>query len=316
VKGARVGLVAGIAACWFLLLASPARADDCARLIKEKGHKAVLTNPAVIQDCLRTGHNWALIVGATVGGGGILIGLGGLPTNGHQPPTEDQKNEQKDCERLLGEFETKKAEWETKLQKATKDLRLLRTMYEGLRRMEQQRQELIDEQQGALSYLMAAGGLAGGVAAAIGGTWAAAMAKKYFAVMELGAAYGPQAVGLRTFTEAGMKYTYYNGLATRAVVQGPAAGVAAGAVTGKVVQKMMETGLEEFNASAQAHEDLVRDFERTCDQSVGGVKQIENDLQTMKSRLASECGITAEFTPAQLPEPKRRPSPGIGTVRG
>jgi hypothetical protein len=298
---------------WIMLLTGISQANDCIPLLKARGYKSILTDPVVIQDCQRTGQNTAWVVAAITGGAGGLIAVAGLPGGQDATGTKDDETKKKDCESLLAQFNTKKADLQTKVEKAKKDLQLLQSMYRGLQQAEQNREALIREQQSALGLMMTAGATAGAVAAAAAAAWAAAAAAKWYAVCELGTIYGSEAIGARAFTEAAVKHTYYDGLAKRVIVEGVAGGAAAGAAAGKVVENMMESGLQEFNERVTAQENLVRDHEQYCDRNVGATKQVESDVKALADRLKSECGIVVDFQPSELPDPQRRWRPSAPT---
>jgi hypothetical protein len=303
---------------WIVLLSGISQANDCIPLLKARGYKSILTDPQVIQDCQRTGQNTAWVVAAITGGAGGLIAVAGLPGGTDAPGTKDDETKKKDCEGLLADFNTRKADWQTKVEKAKKDLQLLQSMYRGLQQAEQNREALIREQQSALGLLMTAGATAGAVAGAAAAAWASAAAAKWYAMCELGSLYGAEAIGARAFTEAAVKHTYYDGLAKRVIVEGVAGGAAAGAAAGKVVENMMESGLQEFNNSVKAQENLVRDHEQYCDRNVGAVQQVESDVKGLADRLKNECGIAVDFQPSVLPDPQRRYRGGgaYGVQRG
>lgn len=84
----------GFVVIFIALYAPSAMADDCSTLVRKATD--IITDQYILQDCLRTGQNWGWIVGATVGGVGVGIALGGIPTKHDPPPTKPDKYEPRD----------------------------------------------------------------------------------------------------------------------------------------------------------------------------------------------------------------------------
>lgn len=78
-----------LAGALVVAMAQPALADDCSTLVRKATD--IITDQYILQDCLRTGQNWGWVIGATVGGTGVAIALGGIPTKTETPPTKPDK---------------------------------------------------------------------------------------------------------------------------------------------------------------------------------------------------------------------------------
>ena len=204
---------------WLVLVAAPpAYADNCNLLLKEKGKTAVLTDPGVLADCVRTGKGWAVTTGGVVTFGGVVIGTVGLrgrrggdkagpgerpgaadkPGAGDQPPTGDkppdperphqptqeERDKARDCARLQTDFETKKARKDVVVKDLNKLRNLLESMYSSQRANGASLGELTSLRNEALGYLAGAGLVTGLAAGAAGAGYAAAMAARLTAAAE------------------------------------------------------------------------------------------------------------------------------------
>ena len=71
-------LLGSIVAGAFIVATAPvAVADDCSTLVQSPFD--LVTDEFVIQDCIRTGQNWAWLIGGTVAATGVAVALFGLP---------------------------------------------------------------------------------------------------------------------------------------------------------------------------------------------------------------------------------------------
>jgi hypothetical protein len=74
--GLRGAFVTISTAIWLLVEAEPAAADDCKKLVKGIGD---LAKPAVVEDCIRTGHNIGRAIGVVLGTAAVGVAIAGLP---------------------------------------------------------------------------------------------------------------------------------------------------------------------------------------------------------------------------------------------
>lgn len=263
----------------------------------------------------------AIMLASAGGGGGsaLLDGIGSDADVGAKP--EDQRDkDRKACNDLLTRFQQDSSKYATEREDAVKAIRALNGMYANLQRMEEARRNLIEEQQGAVGLMMAAGGLAAGVVSAIAATYCAAQAKALHtaasqaatlaeaapSAMGMGSAFG-ESFWLQMNGQAARQALAWETQGARIGIGGVPGGIGMGAAAGKVLESMMDKGLAQFNESATALERTVFEMEETVKLKVHDPRRLYNDLRELQARIRTECRTDVSL-PAQ--EPPSMPSRG------
>ena len=142
-----LALAAPVAAALLVVLAGTASADNCAQLVRTVGD---LQQPGNVQDCLRTGQGFNLVIGAVIGVTAVGVGLAGLPGRTTPPPQPPRpldpgRNASDACRELEVQAERLRellqlrrrlrADVVSEFQVLANQARLLTTQYEHLNRV-------------------------------------------------------------------------------------------------------------------------------------------------------------------------------------
>jgi hypothetical protein len=334
---------------WLVLVAAPpAYADNCNQLLKDKGKTAVLTDPGVLADCVRTGKGWAVTTGGVVTFGGVVIGTVGLrgrrggekpgvgdqPGAGQQPPggdkppvpepphqpTQEERDKARDCARLQSDFETKKARKDGVVNDLNKLRNLLESMYSSQRTNGASMAELTSLRNEALAYLAGAGVVTGLAAGAAGAGYAAAMAARLTAAAEtisvigegMEATAGTGGFQMGQVAAQMMKESFsLQALAQRLLAGGAAVGGGAGTLTGKLVQDFMTDSMGNFNHSLEVFDRMVSETEAQFRAKQQELEYSVRDLRELRDRLQQECQITVDIRTDSVAPPPHGTGGGI-----
>jgi hypothetical protein len=311
-------------------------------LLKDKGKTAVLTDPSVLADCVRTGKGWAVTTGGVVTFGGVVIGAIGLrgrrsgekESTGDQPPagddrpvpepshqpTQEERDKARDCARLQSEFEAKKARKDSVVNDLNKLRNVLVSMYSSQRTNRAAVAELTSQRQEALAYLAGAGVVAGLAAGAAGASYAALMAARLATSAETIAVIGEgmeAAAGSGGFQMGQVAAQMFKesfslqALATRLLAGGLATGAGAGTLTGKLVQDFMTDSMGNFNHSLEVFDRMVTETETQFRTKQQELQYSVRELRELRDRLQQECQITADIGTDSVDAPPHDIGEGI-----
>jgi hypothetical protein len=272
----------------FVLLASPARAD----------HQCTPDNKP---DC----DNTAGVIG-TAAGIATTIAVVSALIKKRKPDAKDTDV----CKELEAQYARVYEKWRGEYAKAKQTMPMVQKARAGLQQAEASRVTLIEQQQGAVGYMLGAGGAAGTVVGSMAAAFCGAMSA-YWAgatsMVEASTAVdvamaGGNAEAIAAAEEAWMtahelamanadKPAYWSGAAGRMFKEVLGAGAAAGAAAGKILEDQMDKGMKEVNDSVARLQKIVQGFEQSASILAHDANRSRKELLELASRIERECGV-------------------------